>query len=200
VTEAIRVEPLGPERVDDYLSFFDSAFADNPRWAGCYCAYYDDPCADDEWVADAAGAAAHRAFKAERIRRGSARGLLAYRGAEVIGWCNAGPRSGFGNLRAFAGAISDPDEPVGCVMCFIVLPAHRRSGVGSALLAAVDDYFRELGLAVAEGYPRAPSHEVPSYLPWSAASYHGTESMFRAAGYDMTREVGSFAVMRKRLG
>lgn len=35
---ALEIRPLGPERLDDFLRFFDrDAFMDNPFWANCYC-------------------------------------------------------------------------------------------------------------------------------------------------------------------
>ena len=47
----IAVAPLAPDRVDDFLRFFDHergpAFADNPEWAKCYCHYYQVPRAID---------------------------------------------------------------------------------------------------------------------------------------------------------
>src|SRR5689334_7723428 len=43
----VAVKPLLPERVDDFLAFFDHengpAFADNPEWAKCYCQFYRTP-------------------------------------------------------------------------------------------------------------------------------------------------------------
>jgi GNAT superfamily N-acetyltransferase len=194
----VDVRPLSPSLVDDYLALFDAAFADNPYWAGCYCAYYDDPCPDDEWVADAGAAPAHRELKRTRIASGAAPGLLAFVDGRAVGWCNAGPRRAFVNLRVYGGAVDDPDEAVGSVMCFVVHPDHRRSGVASALLGATDGYFRSLGLDVAEAYPRENPPGNPAF-PWTAAYYKGTPSMFAQAGYEPTRSLDGFTVMRKRL-
>ena len=40
----IDIEPLAPQRLTEFLAFFDGpAFADNPRWASCYCqCFYED--------------------------------------------------------------------------------------------------------------------------------------------------------------
>src|SRR5262249_48780896 len=47
VIMTVAVKPLSPERVEDFLAFFDhergQAFADNPDWAKCYCHYYHVP-------------------------------------------------------------------------------------------------------------------------------------------------------------
>src|SRR2546427_11396432 len=35
------IKELTPRHLGDFLHFFDhEAFADNPKWAGCYCMYY----------------------------------------------------------------------------------------------------------------------------------------------------------------
>jgi hypothetical protein len=54
MSESFTVLPLGPERRDDFLRFFDHergpAFADNPKWAKCYCHFYHVPATMD-WSA-----------------------------------------------------------------------------------------------------------------------------------------------------
>ena len=106
---------------------------------------------------------------------GKPNGLLAYDDEAVVGWCNVGPRDAFVNLRAYAEAVEPGDAPTGSVMCFVVHPEHRHRGVATALLASVDDYLRDLGMATAEGYPRAAPPADPAF-PWTAASYKGTRT------------------------
>lgn len=194
----MEIRPLVPPLVDDFLSLFDAAFSDNPYWMGCYCAYYDDPCSDDQWKAGADAAPAHREARCERIRAGQSKGLLAYVDGSVVGWCNVGPRDAFVNLRAYAEAVEPGDAPTGSVMCFVVHPEHRHRGVATALLERADDYLRDLGMATVEGYPRAAPPSDPAF-PWSAASYKGTREMYEQAGYHLHRELDRFLVMRKDL-
>jgi len=192
---ALELVPLRAEHADDYLAFFDRAFVDNPAWSGCYCAFYDDPCADVDW--DGAQGLAHRAARGAQIRSGRAHGVLALDGAEIVGACNAGPRAAFGNLRIFGAAVDDPDEPVGAVMCFVIAPERRREGIATALLGRAERYFRELGLSVAEGYPRTlPSDPA---LPTSAWYYKGSPAMYERAGYAPHRRFERFTCVRKRL-
>ncbi len=90
------IRKLGPELLDDYLRFFDAdAFEDFPWWSVCYCGFFHDPCADDEWDPGPEAGPEHRAFKAELIRSGEATGLLAYARGRVVGWCNAAPRASY---------------------------------------------------------------------------------------------------------
>src|SRR5262252_1251272 len=104
---ALDLVPLRPEHADDYLAFFDRAFSDNPAWSGCYCGFYEDPCADEEWNPAAAAGPAHRAARRTQIASGRAQGVLAFDGKQIVGWCNARPRAAFGNLRIFGTAVDD---------------------------------------------------------------------------------------------
>jgi GNAT superfamily N-acetyltransferase len=194
---ALELTPLRAEHADDYLGFFDRAFADNPGWSGCYCGFYDDPCSDAEWNPAAAAGPAHRAARARRIASGRAHGVLAFDGKSIVGWCNAGPRAAFGNLRAFGSAVDDPRELVGAVMCFVIDPARRREGIATALLGAAETLFRELDLTVAEAYPRSlpPNPALPS----SASYYKGSPSMYERAGYAPHKRFEGFTCVRKLL-
>src|SRR5437667_3603824 len=85
----ILVKELEPGLLKDYLRFFDSeAFTDNESWSGCYCGFFDDPCPDQDWDAGVESGSAHRMARIDRIRKGLARGLLAYSNGKPIGWCN----------------------------------------------------------------------------------------------------------------
>lgn len=193
----LELTPLRADQADDYLAFFDRAFADNPGWSGCYCAFYEDPCSDAEWSPAAAAGPAHRAARRVQIASGRAHGVLAFDGKEIVGWCNAGPRAGFGNLRVFGSAVDDPHEPVGAVMCFVVAPERRREGIATALLGRAEAMFRELGLSVAEAYPRTvPPNPA---LPASASYYKGSPAMYARAGYLPHKHFERFACVRKRL-
>lgn len=147
-----RVVDLTPDRVDQYLQFFDKdAFTDFPDWSGCYCGFYDTP--GDNWDSTAKAGPEHRAARSERIRSGQAHGLLALADGKVVGWCNAQARSSFRNTRRYATVIENPTEPIGSIMCFLVAPGYRGKGVGTTLLNAACEMFRREGLGVAEGYP-----------------------------------------------
>ncbi len=193
----MEIKPIGPSLADDYLALFDNAFTDNPFWAGCYCAFYDDPTPTDDWDSSTPGfAERNRSARLDVIARGDAYGLLAYIDKQPVGWVNAGPRHRYGNLRHFEAAVEPSDPPTGSIMCFVIHPDYRGRGVASALLHRLDDYFRGLGLAQAEGYPRrvAPSN---SDMPWTAAYYKGSPTMYENAGYRPHRHHEHFVAVRK---
>lgn len=194
----MEVRSLTAELVDDWFTLFDEAFVDNPAWDGCYCEFYEVGDTDEEFDTDRPEVRArNRAARRERILAGTVHGLLAYDAGRPVGWLNAGPRAGYGNLRAYAEAASPDDPPTGSVQCFVVHPAHRGRGVATALLAAADDHLRGLGMARAEAYPRAtPVREGQSP---AAAYYKGSREMYEQAGYDLVATLGFFHVMRKDL-
>src|SRR5690348_15922800 len=114
----LAIKRLTPALADDFFAFFEGpAFADNPKWAGCYCRFcHIDHAAGAPWD-DQAGVE-NRADVAARIAEGRMGGYLAYAGGEVVGWANAGPS------RLYpAGNIGGPDPEAartGQVMCFVV--------------------------------------------------------------------------------
>lgn len=96
------VQPLQPELADSYLGLFDTAFADNPWWRGCYCWFQEDPCPDEEWdPSDPAAGTHNRMRRRQQIESGDAHGLLAMQGDHAVGWVNAERRDRYGNLGAW---------------------------------------------------------------------------------------------------
>ena len=79
----LQFRALSPDRLDDYLRFFDHrAFTDNPRWSGCYCYFpLHDPSKTD-WQARTS--AQNRAAVVEAVQAGPPHGYLAYDAAEVV--------------------------------------------------------------------------------------------------------------------
>jgi GNAT superfamily N-acetyltransferase len=185
----ITCAPLTGDRLGDYLAFFDTrAFADNPRWAGCYCYFPVHDPRQVEW--EKRTAAENRADVAASIRAGTTSGVLAYRNGEVVGWCHAGPWLMYPTLR-------DPPEPdgatLGVVFCFVVAPDARGQGVATALLAAACDGLRARGMKEVQAKPRRDAKGA-------AANYYGPLSMYLAAGFRIVRETAEGDVfVRKAL-
>jgi ribosomal protein S18 acetylase RimI-like enzyme len=185
----VEVKPLTAERMDAYVRFFDKkAFTDNPRWAHCYCYFpYHDP-AKVHWPERAADE--NRAAIRSCIRDGSAMGFLAYAGADVVGWCNAGPR----HLYPMLHDEPAPEEPrTGTIFCFIVAPAFRGKGVARALLDAACVGLAAEGLKVVEARP-------VKHANTAAANHLGPLSMYLAAGFSIVREDDEEVYVHKRLG
>ncbi|MEX2237560.1 MAG: GNAT family N-acetyltransferase [Dehalococcoidia bacterium] len=186
----IEVKGLSPERVTDFLTFFDGdAFMDNPAWASCYCLYYQLDIPNEEWQARRGDE--NRAAKAELIRDGKSHGVLAYADGKPVGWCHAAPKA---DLPAFRdGDVASDDTPdVGSIVCFVVAAPYRGQGLGRRLIDAACDELRSLGLKVAEAYPLREGIS-------QAQNYHGTLGMYLDAGFEVVRDVEDRAVVRKGL-
>ena len=183
----VEIRQLSPSLLPDFLSFFDGeAFADNPRWAFCYCqfAYVDHGKVD--WKTRTADA--NRAAACERIGADRMQGFLAYRDGKPVGWCNAAPRT---MLDAYANE-PDPDAGrIGQITCFVVAEAHRRSGVAASLLQATCAGLKAQGLAIAEAMPRAQTAS-------DAQAHDGPMGMYLAAGFEVHRTLGDGRVVVRR--
>jgi GNAT superfamily N-acetyltransferase len=90
----------------------------------------------------------------------------------------------------------DEREKVWAIVCFYLDRHHRRSGMASALLEAAVEHAAAKGAQVVEGYPvdardtRKPSAEL----------FHGTASMFAAAGFEeVARRSPTRPLMRRRV-
>lgn len=172
----VTVEALTPERLDEFLGFFDGdAFADNPAWASCYCQCFLVDHTRVVWKDRTA--AENRADACSKIRDRRMQGQLAYVDGKVVGWCNAGPWRLMSALHAEPEPLADS---LGEITCFIVSSAHRRRGVATALLAAACEDLRAQGLATVEAYARTDDASA-------AQNHHGPLAMYLAQGFAIHR-------------
>ena len=197
--QIVTIARLTPERREDYLRFFDHehgpAFADNPEWAKCYCHFYEVPKALAWGSFDGA---ANRAAMTARIDVGEMEGFLAYAEERVVGWVNAQP---YHKLRHACARlnIAEPERDVpaheaAALVCFVVDPAWRRRGVARALLEGALASFAARGIRIADAFPWKSEDSTKP-----ADHYHGSLSMFLAAGFTVLREEENLTVVRKRL-
>ena len=185
--EPFDVQPLAPQRLADFLGFFDGdAFADNPRWASCYCQYLHVDHRTVDWARRTARD--NRAAACERIAAAQMQGYLAQRGGRVVGWCNAAPRS---TMAAYADEPDPDDERIGQIGCFVVAKAQRRSGVATALLQAALAGFRAQGLRIAQGMPQRQATS-------DAQQHLGPLALFLAAGFRVHREHDDGTIIVRR--
>ncbi|HEY7293817.1 MAG TPA: GNAT family N-acetyltransferase, partial [Dehalococcoidia bacterium] len=169
------IHALTPERLDDFLRFFDhDAFANNPAWASCYCVfhYYDGA----DW--GNRGAAENRADMQDRICTLRAQGYLAYVDGRPAGWINAAPRAIVTNIPEPEDG--DDGRRIGAIACFVIAPPYRRHGLARLLLDAAIEGFRARGFTAVEGYPpRDPKSDSSAYM--------GPPGLFRDAGFAQVR-------------
>jgi len=182
------IVPLTPALRDEFLAFFEGeAFADNPRWASCYCQFPQEDHRAVDW--EARTGSENRTLACHRIDASLMRGYLALVDGKAVGWCSAGPRVGYGLLDDEP--VSDADE-VGSVVCFVVASAHRGQGVARSLLDAALVGFAERGLTVAEAYPNPQATT-------DAANHYGPLSLFTTAGFAVHREDPDGSVVVRKL-
>lgn len=108
-------------------------------------------------------------------------GLVAYREDRAIGWVGLAPRTDYGRLTTSKVLRPIDDKPVWSIVCFVVSRQARRQGVGHELLKAAIDYAHEHGATTIEAYPVSSERgRVPA-----ADAFHGTQSMFERAGFEV---------------
>lgn len=106
-------------------------------------------------------------------------GILAYRGAEAVGWCAVAPREAYDYLDRSRVLRPIDDEAVWSVSCLFVAKPYRRQGLSVELLRAAVRFARRHGAGIVEGYPVIPgSDAMPAVFAWT-----GTYSAFVAAGF-----------------
>lgn len=182
----LRVEAATAERFDDVRRILAPGDGDH----ACWCLYHR------------LGSSEFRALRGEErpahlrelCRREPAPGVLAYAGAEPVGWCSLGPREEMGRLERSRTIPRVDDRPVWSVVCFVVRVGHRRRGVAHRLLDGAVRHAAERGAQTLEAYPVDTEGERIS----SAFAYVGTTSMFEAAGFTRVLETAARSGRRPR--
>lgn len=105
-------------------------------------------------------------------------GVLAYDGAEVVGWAAVHPRASTGFARNRKIPHVD-DLDVWSVWCLRVRPGHRGKGISHELLAGAVQFALDRGAPAIEGYP-VDNHGEKVDL---TMAYVGTRALFERAGF-----------------
>lgn len=184
---ALRIAPLTPARWPDFVKLF------GPRGAcaGCWCQF--PRLTSPEWKTQ--GAANRRTMK-RIVDSGEPPGLLAYDGAEAVGWIALAPRAVYRRFERSRILKPVDDRPVWSVPCFFIARAGRGRGITVQLLKAACDYVAAQGGRIVEGYPVDPRGK--RYAPTFA--WHGLVAAFRAAGFkEVARRSATRPIMRRQL-
>ena len=186
----LEVLPLTPDRLDDFLDFFDHrAFADNPSWGFCYCFNYRFAGTPEE--ASVRAAVDNRRDMSEHVRDGRAHGLLAYSEGGVAGWCSATPRGEMSQLER-ADWMPAAAGRTGMIGCLVVAAPFRRHGVARLLIESALGYLAGLGCTAAEAYPLKE-------LDSDVHGHFGPIQVYRDLGFATVRDLPGRIVMRKAL-
>ena len=147
----------------------------------CWCLSYRVPSKEN--------LALHGPARGERVRelmRAGPPGVLAYDGAEVVGWAAVHPRAD----TSFATSTRIPHVDgldVWSVWCIRVRPGHRGSGISHTLLEGAVEFARRRGAPAVEGYPvdnRGPKVDL-------TMAYVGTRGLFEKAGFQKAADTTS---------
>jgi GNAT superfamily N-acetyltransferase len=178
--------PVTPGRWDDFARLFGPKGA----CAGCWCMF--ERLTRKEF--EAGKGPEHQAAMRAIIAGGEMPGLLAYAGAEPVGWCSVAPRETYRALERSRILKPVDGQLVWSVVCFFVAKTARRQGLTVALLRAAVDFARERGARIVEGYPKdlPTGATTPDIFAW-----HGTASAFRQAGFhEVARRSSTRPIMR----
>jgi GNAT superfamily N-acetyltransferase len=188
---------LVPELADDYVRFFDDTPHDDHTDDGkCYCVCW---CSDDSAGRDFSSREKRRALAENYVRDGSIQGYLAYRGGEIVGWCNANAKSDCLKCiswRRFMGAISTGDVAndlkVKSIFCFVIAPDMQRKGIAGKLLERVCHDAAMDGFDFVEAYPNRE-------FKGPAEDFMGPIQLYLKNGFSLHHETERKLVIRKRL-
>jgi len=188
----IDVRDVTPERVADYLDFFDhSAFRDFPAWQSCYCMETHRDHTDEEW-SERTGVD-NRTDMQAMIRDGRVTALLAYVDGKPVGWCNYGETTRLSGVMMKLKLDAAEHSGVGSIACFVIAAQYRGHGVATKLLDAALERLKARGLRAVEAYPRRQEDSS------AQANYRGSLRMYENAGFEPYRETERNFVVRKTL-
>jgi len=178
-------KPLTTERWCD----LEKLFGERGACGGCWCMSWRLHRAQYEKQKGPRNKAAFRKI----VSTGPPPGVIAYSGAEPVGWCAVAPREVHARLENSRVLARVDNQPVWSVTCFFVAKPFRRVGVSMQLLRAVVDLAARFGAQIIEGYPVEPRKSpMPDVFAWT-----GIASAFRQAGFrEVVRRSSVRPVMR----
>jgi GNAT superfamily N-acetyltransferase len=147
----------------------------------CWCLSYRIPSSENRSLTGTA-----RGERVKELLEEGPPGVLAYDGAEVVGWAAVAPRA----ETTFARNRRIPhvdDLPVWSVWCIRVRPGHRGEGISHHLLRGAVEFARERGAPAMEGYPVDNRGEKVDLT----MAYVGTRGLFERAGFTKAADTES---------
>ncbi|MGA7098146.1 MAG: GNAT family N-acetyltransferase [Acidimicrobiia bacterium] len=172
----------------DRLADLDQVMGDRGVARSCYCMHWRRP---DGGFGDERD---NRARFADRAARGRPPGLVGYVDDVPVGWVQVGPQEEFPTILRSRLLHPVDDLAVWSINCFVVRVGHRRSGIGTGLLAASIAWARSEGASVVEAYP------VDGARTSAVDYFTGTLGMFSQHGFtELIRRNDSRPIVRLTL-
>jgi len=181
-----RVVPATAARWPDLVDLFErkgprGGHRNTPGY-GCWCMWWRDR--------SLGHGTPKKSALGSLVRAGKEPGLLAYDGAESVGWISVAPRETYGSLlRSPQYRPQDEDERVWSIVCFVVDRPRQGEGIAAALLDGAVAHARKRKASALEAYP----HRV------KADDYMGGLDLYLERGFRVFREQKHRAVVRLAL-
>ena len=121
--------------------------------------------------------------KLARRRKNSA-GLVAYQGAEPIGFVSLGPRRDYSRVEHSKATPPVDDVAAWVIPCITVRRGHRGQGIAVAMIRAAVVYAGKRGAPAVEAHPRVGGKRVHDDF-----AFFGTKAMFEKTGFRQVRGV-----------
>lgn len=170
--------PLTPALMDDLQTIFKGTWG-----RSCWCMH---PRLTDAQMRALPGEGSakerKRAAMEKLARRRTAPGVLAFEGAEPVGWIAVAPRAEYARIDASRATPRVDEEAVWVIACIAVRKERRGAGLAVRLIQAAAAYAFEQGAPAVEAYPRAGAGRTGA-----DNAYFGTQPMFEKAGFDVIR-------------
>lgn len=180
--------------IDDYLYFFDHiAFSDGNEFDGCYCSFYQAGKEDFkkfEGATDWKPIARDSAISQIRSKR--LQGYLAYDGTDIVGWVNTNKKNEYLRLVEDPKYVSDDDDSIQGITCFVIDPKRRKQGIATKLLEYVIHVEKEKGVKYLEAYP---AKDTSSCI----FNFHGYLTTFERLGFKQYKELDEDIIVRLEL-
>jgi ribosomal protein S18 acetylase RimI-like enzyme len=152
----------------------------NGIFGGCWCMGFHPEGAGKDTTAQL-----NRDRKLARVRAGTARAALVFRGDDALGWCQFGRPAELPRIKNRAAYEKGrPGSPDWRIACCYVGKGHRRQGVAAAALAGALDLIAALGGGSVEGYPEDADAVAAGFL------YNGAVSTYETLGFSRERKIG----------
>lgn len=192
----IEIRRLTPDLAEDYAHFFDVTPHDvNIDERKCYCVTWRSDASYGDGIHWYPTREERRAHAIQFVKDGHLQGYLAYRGDEIVGWCNANAdcQLGVNYLRSFW-PIEEyrEDIRVKSVFCFVVAPDMHRKGIATQLLERVCKDAAEDGFDFVEAY-------VNKEFIYTDHDFRGPLEMYKKCGFTVCAEKDGRVVVRKAL-
>lgn len=194
----VKFYSLSKEMSSDYIDFFENrAFSDGNINKGCYCVWHhwtDKHENERNLLPKEERSCCKRNYAVELIENGKLNGFVAYRGSQIVGFCNADLKDHYFRLSKE----NSPESWVGlcqtdkilAIVCFVVDPDMRGKGIATEFLQYACAYAIEKGFDYIESYP-----SVGKFDPYQCC---GSVSMYIKSGFEIIPTL-SGVIARKRV-